>query len=140
MQSGIPAQHRQCLHFACFIGIGNDVHVQVAEVVQVLPDAFPVGGLPEHLPLFAQIEGGGCLYAEAGNGMRLVAQGAGVGHAADKSAYAHMAFAVPAVLRISGEVGHALLCDVKLAVGRAVYRRHFDRGVETEVFQPFVGV
>ena len=72
--------------------------------------------------------------------MRLVAQGAGVGHAADKSAYAHMAFAVPAVLRISGEVGHALLCDVKLAVGRAVYRRHFDRGVETEVFQPFVGV
>ena len=64
-------QHRKNLHLAFIIGIGNDVHVQVADIIQVLSDAFSVSGLPEHLPLPAYIESGGCLYAESGNGMRL---------------------------------------------------------------------
>ena len=72
--------------------------------------------------------------------MRLVAQRAGVRHAADKSAHTQVAFAVPAVLCVSGEIRHTLLRDVKPAVGRTVYGRYFDGSVETEVFQPLVGI
>ena len=108
LQACIPAQHGQRLHLSFDVGIGNKVHNQVADVVELLSDAFSVSGLPEHLPLPAQIESGGCLYAEPGDGMRLVALRIGVGHAADKPAHAQMAFAVPAVLCIGGEVRHAL--------------------------------
>lgn len=126
--------------FSLLVGIGNDVYVQVTDVIQVLSDAFSVGSLPEYLPLLAQIERGRCLYTESGDGMSLVAQCTGVGHAADKAAHAKVALAVPAVLCIGSEVRHTLLCYVKFAIGCTVYRGHFNGSVETEVFQSFVGV
>lgn len=140
LQACIPPQHGQRLHLAFLFGIGHDVYVQVAEVVQVLPDALSVVCLAKELPLLADVEGGGSLYAVAGDTGCLIALGAGVRHAADDASHTEMAAAVPTVLRIGGEVRHALLGDGQRTVGGAVYYRGFDGGVEAEVLQAFVGV
>ena len=140
LQTCIPAQHGQRLHLSFLFGIGHDVHVQVADIVQVLPDALSVVCLAEELPFLADVEGGGSLYAVAGDAGCLVTLGAGVRHAADDTAHTEMAAAVPAILGISGEVRHALLGDGERTVGGAVHYRGFDGSVEAEVFQPFVGV
>ncbi len=125
LQPGVPSRHREGLHAPLPLGVGHEVHVQVAQVVEVGADAAPVGELPERPEVLQECERGGCLYAPACLGVGLLAYQTVVGHAADDGPCPDVAPAsAPLVLAVCGEVRHALGLDGYVVIDRTADVRH----------------
>jgi len=114
------------LHLAFGLGVRNQIHVQITDIIQELADPPAVSSLTVEVQLARHIERRGGKHAPSGLRLGPLRHQVLIRHITYDTSYTDMAALIPSVLDIGREVRHTLVTDIHALVRDAIHHRHLD--------------